>query len=70
VPVRETQCAFCEKSFSFYHAPSSKPQRYCSVRCRGRALSRSRQGWKQPASRHQPEMAALNVSPLGMQGKR
>ena len=48
MPVQETVCAFCRRPFTFYHAPGTKPQMYCSVKCRGRAMSRARQGWKFP----------------------
>ena len=48
MPVQEAVCAFCRRPFTFYHAPGTKPQMYCSVKCRGRAMSRARQGWKFP----------------------
>jgi hypothetical protein len=58
LPVQEAVCAYCQRPFTFYHAPSTKAQRYCSVKCRGRAMSQARQGWKFPVENtpadHQP----------------
>ncbi len=63
MPVQEAVCAYCQRPFTFYHAPSTRPQRYCSVKCRGRAMSQARQGWKFPAE-SQPARPDVPRSPI------
>ncbi len=58
MPVEEAVCAYCQRPFTFYHAPSTRPQKYCSVKCRGRAMSQARQGWKFPAESEPVERTA------------